>query len=66
MKATSVVTRFVLVAAPVALGSSLIAPAQGAAAVLAWRFIFAIPVVFSALIALALGAALYASRRARS
>jgi hypothetical protein len=39
--------------------------AQVAAGVLAWRFIFAIPAVFSALIALSLGAALYASRRTR-
>ena len=40
--------------------------AQVASGVLAWRFIFAIPVVFSALIALTLGAALYASRRTRA
>src|SRR5262245_59930920 len=39
--------------------------AQVASGVLAWMFIFAIPVVFSALIALCLGAALYASRAAR-
>ena len=40
--------------------------AQVASGVLAWKFIFAIPVVFSALIAIALGASLYASRRTRS
>lgn len=40
--------------------------AQVASGFLEWRFIFAVPVVFSALIALSLGAALYASRRTRS
>jgi hypothetical protein len=36
--------------------------AQVASGVLAWKLIFAIPVVFSALIALSLGAALYAMK----
>ena len=40
--------------------------AQVASGALSWRFIFAIPVAFSALIALALAAALYASRTTRS
>lgn len=40
--------------------------AQVASGVLAWKLIFEIPAVFSALIALSLGAALFASRRARS
>ena len=39
--------------------------AQVASGVLEWKFIFAVPMVFSALIALSLGAALYASRRTR-
>ena len=37
--------------------------AQVASGVLALKFIFAVPAIFSALIALSLGAALYASRR---
>ena len=40
--------------------------AQVASGVLALKFIFAVPAIFSALIALSLGAALYASRRTRS